>query len=193
MLLVLDNFEQVRGAAEAVVALSERCVSLKVLVTSRARLRVYGELEYPLPPLSLPKPPWPEAERLAQYDAVRLFIDRARAVQPDFHVTNESAPAVAEICTRVDGIALAVELAAARIKLLTPEALLARLDQRLKLLVGGPRDRPARQQTLRGTIEWSYALLGAEQQALFRNLSVFVGGFSLDGGGRRVADCCSGS
>jgi predicted ATPase/class 3 adenylate cyclase len=181
MLLVLDNFEQIRGAAEAVVALSERCVSLKVLVTSRARLRVYGELEYPLPPLSLPKAPWPEPERLAQYDAVRLFIDRARAAQPDFHVTNESAPAVAEICTRLDGIALAIELAAARIKLLTPDALLARLDQRLKLLVGGPRDRPARQQTLRGTIDWSYALLGAEQQALFRNLSVFVGGFSLDG------------
>ncbi len=136
------------------------CPGLKILVTSRAALRLRAEREFPVPPLALPdlRSPLP-AEQLSQYEAVRLFVERAVAVRPDFAVTNENAPAVAEICHRLDGLPLAIELAAARSKILGPDALLARLGQRLKVLTGGPRDLPARQQTLRGAIAWSHDLL----------------------------------
>ncbi len=160
LLLVLDNFEQVVEAAPDVAALLAACPQLAVLVTSRIALRLRGEHEYAVPPLALPDPAHlPPPEGLSQYESVRLFIDRAVAVKADFAVTNANAPAVAEICARLDGLPLAIELAAARIRLLPPEALLARLGERLKLLTGGPRDLPARQQTLRAAIGWSYDLL----------------------------------
>jgi predicted ATPase/class 3 adenylate cyclase len=181
LLLVLDNFEQVIGAAPAVTELLVVAPGLKVLATSRAPLGLYGEHEFPVPPLTLPdlKSP-PPLERLTQYEAVRLFVDRARAVKPDFSITNESAPAVAEICVRLDGLPLAIELAAARIKMLPPKAMLQRLSSRLKLLTGGARDLPERQRTLRGAIEWSYALLDEGEQVLFARLAVFSGGRTLE-------------
>jgi predicted ATPase/class 3 adenylate cyclase len=181
MLLVLDNLEQVLGAAPAVTELLAGAPSLKVLATSRTSLRLYGEHEFPVPPLTLPdlKRP-PPLERLTQYEAVGLFVERARAVKPDFSITNESAPAVAEICVRLDGLPLAIELAAARIKMLPPRAMLQRLSSRLKLLTGGARDLPERQRTLRATIEWSFALLDAGEQLLFGRLSVFSGGRTLE-------------
>ena len=189
LLLLLDNFEQVVEAAPQVNALLEAASQLKVLVTSRVPLKVQGEKEYPVPPLSLPDPKrLPPLERLAQYESVRLFIERATDVKPDFQVNNENAPAVAEICARLDGLPLAIVLAAARIRLLSPQAMLTRLQShvlsgregRLKLLTGGSRDLPARQQTLRGTIEWSYDLLSDDEKKLFRRLSVFVGGRTLE-------------
>src|SRR5918995_555477 len=181
MLLVLDNFEQVLGAAPAVTELLAGAPGLKVLATSRAPLGLYGEHEFPVPPLTLPdlKRP-PPLERLTQYEAVGLFVERARAVKPDFKVTNESAPAVAEICVRLDGLPLAIELAAARIKMLSPKAMLQRLGNRLKLLTGGARDLPERQRILRATIEWSYALLDEGEQLLFGRLAVFSGGRTLE-------------
>ena len=177
VLLLLDNFEQVAEAAAAIAALLAACPRLRVLVTSRAPLRVRGEHEYGVPPLGVPDlahlPPLPA---LARYEAVRLFVERAQQVKADFAVSAETAPAVAEICVRLDGLPLAIELAAARIRLLPPPALLHRLSSRLTVLVGGPRDLPTRQQTLRGTIDWSYGLLPREEQALFARLSVFAGG-----------------
>ena len=188
LLLVLDNFEQVVDAAPDVAALLVTSPQLAVLVTSRIALRLRGEHEYAVPPLALPDPHHlPPLDRLSQYEAVRLFIDRAVAVQADFAVTNATAPAVAEICVRLDGLPLAIELAAARTRLLPPEALLARLDQRLKLLTGGPRDLPARQQTLRAAIGWSYALLDLAAQQLFRRLAVFQGGCTLEA----VSEVCN--
>jgi predicted ATPase/class 3 adenylate cyclase/Tfp pilus assembly protein PilF len=180
LVLVLDNFEQILGAAPAVTELLAVAPDLKVLATSRAPLGLYGEHEFPVPPLTLPdlKSP-PPLERLTQYEAVGLFVERARAVRPDFEVTNESAPAVAEICVRLDGLPLAIELAAARIKMLPPKAMLQRLSSRLKLLTGGARDLPERQRTLRATIEWSYALLDEGEQLLFARLAVFSGGRTL--------------
>ena len=134
-----------------------------------------------MPPLGLPDPAHlPEIASLSQYEAVALFVERARAVKADFALTDANAPAVAEICVRLDGLPLAIELAAARAKLLSPQALLARLEQRFDLLTGGPRDLPARQQTLRATIDWSYDLLGPDEQALFARLAVFVGGCTLE-------------
>ncbi len=181
ILLLLDNFEQVLDAAQLVAELLAAAHRLKVLVTSRAALHLYGEHEFAVPPLALPdRGSMPTLERLAQYEAVRLFIDRAQAIKSDFAVTNANAPAVAKICYRLDGLPLAIELAAARIKLFPPEALLARLSNRLTLLTGGPRDLPARQQTLRSTIDWSYDLLSPQAQALFRRLGVFVGGCTLE-------------
>jgi predicted ATPase/class 3 adenylate cyclase len=181
LLLVLDNFEQLLPAAPLLADLLATAPGLKLLVTSRAVLRVYGEHEFHVPPLELPDPRnLPPADRLSQYEAVRLFIERAQAVQPEFVVSNENAPAVAEICHRLDGLPLAIELAAARIRLLPPQAMLARLEHRLRLLTGGARDLPARQQTLRGAIAWSYDLLDAGEQTLFQRLAVFVGGCSLE-------------
>ncbi|MBI3973469.1 MAG: adenylate/guanylate cyclase domain-containing protein [Chloroflexi bacterium] len=181
LLLVLDNFEHVLGAAPDVASLLAACPQLKVLVTSRAVLRLYGEHEFRVPPLQLPDPKRrPPVERLAQCEAVRLFVERAQAVKADFALTEENAPAVTEICQRLDGLPLAIELAAARIRLLTPPAILARLERRLPLLTGGARDLPVRQQTLRGAIAWSYDLLDPGQKALFRRLSVFVGGCTLE-------------
>ncbi|HMA38288.1 MAG TPA: adenylate/guanylate cyclase domain-containing protein [Chloroflexia bacterium] len=180
LLLVLDNFEQLIPAAAGMGALLAAAPGLKLLVSSRTPLHVYGEQIFPVSPLAQPDPAHlPSLERLTEYAAVRLFIAQATAHKPDFAVTNANAPAVAAICARLDGLPLAIELAAARIRLLTPEMLLARLDHRLALLTGGPRDRSARQQTLRGAIAWSYDLLAPAEQALFRRLGVFAGGGTL--------------
>jgi predicted ATPase len=184
VLLVLDNFEQVVLAGPIVVELLEVSPRLKVLVTSRMLLRVRGEKELPVMPLEVPERRRSlDAERLSQYASVELFIQRAQAVKPGFEITNESAPAVAEICYRLDGLPLAIELAAARIRILTPQALLTRLEHRLDVLRGGPRDLPARQQTLRSAIDWSHNLLDDQAKRLFRRLSVFVGGWTLDAAG----------
>jgi predicted ATPase/DNA-binding CsgD family transcriptional regulator len=181
LLLVLDNFEQVVVAAPPVADLLGACPGLKVLVTSRVRLRVSGEREYPVPPLSLPvAEATSPGEETTSSEAVRLFFDRALAVKPDLALTAETAPAVAEICRRLDGLPLAIELAAARVKVLSPTALQARLERRLPLLVGGGQDLPARQQTMRAAIGWSHDLLAPDEQALFRRLAVFIGGFTLE-------------
>ena len=181
MLLLLDNFEQVVSAAEQVATLLVACPQLKVLVTSREVLHVRAEHEFVVPPLALPDPKQlPDLTVLSQYASVALFILRAQAVKPDFQMTSANARAIVEICARLDGLPLAIELAAARMKLLTPQALLARLGQRLQVLTGMSRDVPARQQTLRNTIEWSYNLLNEQEQRLFRQLSVFVGGCTLE-------------
>jgi len=181
LLLALDNFEQVIAAAPLVAEVLEAAPHLKILVTSRASLQIYGECEYPVPPLALPNPSrLPPLDRLTQYEAVRLFIERARAVKPDFMATDENAPAIAEICVRLDGLPLAIELAAVRIKVLTPAALLVRLSRRLHMLTGGARNLPARQQTLRDAIAWSHELLPEAEQALFARLAVFVGGCTLE-------------
>ncbi len=189
MLLILDNFEQVTDAAPRVSELLGAAPGLAVLSTSRSALGVYGEREYPVPPLAVPDLGGPASpESLGQYEAVALFIERAVAVKPSFTVTNENAPAVAEISARLDGLPLAIELAAARINVLTPQAMLTRLGHRLNLLSGGGRDRPERQQTLRGAIDWSYDLLDEGERALFRRLSVFSGGARLDA----IESVCSG-
>lgn len=181
MLLVLDNFEHVIAASPQVSQLLAICPYLKVLVTSRLPLRVSGEHEYPVLPLTLPDPRHlPSLKQMTQYEAVRLFIERAVAIRPDFQVTNENAPAIAEICARLDGLPLAIELAAARIRLFPPQALLNRLSSRLALLTGGGKDLPARQQTLRGTIEWSYDLLEEGEKQLFHRMSVFQGGRTFE-------------
>src|SRR6266849_1667335 len=181
VLLLLDNFEQVASAALEVADLLTVCPRLKVLMTSREMLHVRAEREFAVPVLRVPDPKHlPDLVTLSQYEAVALFISRARAVKPDFQVTHVNAPALAEICVRLDGLPLAIELAAARSKLLPPQALLARLGHRLEVLTSGARDAPARQQTLRNTVAWSYDLLTSEEQRLFRRLSVFVGGCTLE-------------
>ena len=182
LLLVLDNFEQVLGAAPLVGELLAVCPGLKALVTSRAVLHVNGEHDFPVPPLMLPnRQPPPSFEDLTRCEAVRLFVERSRAVKLDFAVTNENAPTIAEICHRLDGLPLAIELAAARVRLLPPRAMAARMARALPLLTGGARDLPARQQTLRDTVAWSYELLDSAEQQLFRRLAVFVGGCTLEG------------
>ena len=181
LLLVLDNFEQVVDAAVQVADLLASCPKLKVIVTSRMALHVQAEQEFAVPPLAVPDPKHvSDLVALSHYEAVALFIQRAQAVKSEFYVSNANAPAVAEICVRLDGLPLAIELAAARIKVLPPQALLARLGQRLAVLTSGAHDVPARQQTLRNTIEWSYQLLQASEQRLFRRLSIFVGGCTLE-------------
>jgi predicted ATPase/class 3 adenylate cyclase len=181
LLLLLDNFEQLLAGAPSLAVLLAAAPNLKLLVTSRAPLRLAAEQEYAVQPLDLPDAEHlPEAAALSQYEAVALFVQRARAMRADFEVTNQNATAVAEICVRLDGLPLAIELAAARVRALTPQALLPRLEQRLKLLTGGPLDAPARQQTLRGAIDWSYTLLSEPQQRLLSRLSVFVGGCDLE-------------
>jgi predicted ATPase len=181
MLLMLDNFEQVLGAAPTATGLLAGAPGLNVLATSRAPLGLYGEKEYAVPPLSVPDVKHlPDLKNLSQYEAVRLFIERAKSAKADFEVTDENAPALAEICVRLDGLPLAIELAAARIKMLPPKAMLQRLTSRLKLLTGGARDLPERQRTLRATIEWSFALLDEGEQLLFGRLAVFSGGRTLE-------------
>jgi predicted ATPase len=181
ILLLLDNFEQVVDAAPVVADLLATAPGSKVLVTSRIRLNLRGEHEFPVPPLKLPDlAQLPSVERLSQYEAIRLFIERAQVARASFAINNENAPAVAEICHRLDGLPLAIELAAARVRLLSPQAMLTRLSSRLKLLTGGAQDLPARQQTLRNTIDWSYSLLNEDEQTLFARLAVFVGGFTLE-------------
>src|SRR5579864_4407160 len=181
LLLLLDNFEQVITAAVQVAELLASCPKLKIIVTSRVVLHVQAEREFALPPLSVPNPKHlPDLVTLSQYEAVALFIQRAQTVKLDFQVTNANAPAVAGICARLDGLPLAIELAAARAKFFAPQALLTRLEQGLAMLTGGARDLPARQQTLHNTLQWSYDLLTKEEQRLFRWLSVFVGGCTLE-------------
>ena len=181
MLLVLDNFEQLLPAAAYVGEILKGAPAVKVLTSSRAALRVYGEQEFPVPPLGIPELSAKlSLEALGQYESVKLFIERAVAVKPDFSVTNENAPAVAGIASLVDGLPLAIELAAARIRLLTPQAMLTRLQNRIGELGGGARDLPERQQTLRGAIAWSYDLLDPGSQRLFARFAVFVRGGSLD-------------
>ncbi len=180
-LLVVDNFEQVLTAGPVVVDLLAACPQLAALVTSRAALQVSGEHIYPVPPLSLPDHTDAAVpDDVTSSEAVRLFIERARAVNPDFAVTDANAPVLAEVCRRLDGLPLAIELAAAHSRLLPPQALLARLESRLQLLKGGSRDLPTRQQTLRATIDWSYALLEPDEQALLARLAAFAGGCTLE-------------
>jgi predicted ATPase len=182
MLFLLDNFEHLVQAAPIVAELLAMSPHLKILVTSRAALHVYGEHEFPVPPLALPDSrSMPSVDVLSQYPAVALFVQRAVAAKPDFELNRENAPAVTEICARLDGLPLAIELAAARVKVLSPSSLLTRLASRLQLLTGGARDLPQRQQTLRAAMDWSYDLLNAAEQKLFRRLSVFVGGCNLEG------------
>jgi predicted ATPase/class 3 adenylate cyclase len=189
LLLVLDNFEQVMDGSELVAALLAHCPRLLILATSRERLNVRGERELPLPPLELPAPRQsavvsglqlpPTVEEVRQSPAVQLFVARAQATKPGFNVTEENAQFIAEICRRLDGLPLAIELAAARVRLLSPQALLERFDRRLDVLSRGARDLPSRQQTMRHTIAWSYDLLDDAEQQLFARLAVFVGGATL--------------
>jgi predicted ATPase/class 3 adenylate cyclase len=180
LLLVADNFEQVTDAGPVVEELLAAAPGLTVLVTSRAPLSLRGEQELVVPPLTLPGPgPTPDLEAIGRVEAVRLFTERAQAVRPGFELTEQNAPAVAEIATRLDGLPLAIELAATRTKVLTPAQLLPRLQRRLTLLTGGARTLPDRQRTLRGAIAWSYDLLAAPERRLFARLSVFAGGWTL--------------
>jgi predicted ATPase/DNA-binding XRE family transcriptional regulator len=192
-LLLLDNFEHVAPAAPAVAAILAHCPRVTLLVTSRAPLRLRGEHEFPVAPLAVPAPERSTLQTdLRGYSAIRLFVERTQAVDPTFVLSSANAPAVAEISRRLEGLPLAIELAAARTRTLPPAALLARLSDRFGLLTEGPVDAPARQRTLRATIDWSYDLLGPEERDLFRHLSVFVGGFTLEAaervGGRRTGD-----
>src|SRR2546429_1125078 len=182
VLLVLDNFEQLLpDAAGLPASLLQASPKLKVIVSSRAALRSYGEQEFPVEPLALPDPKTsPSLEMLSQFEAVKLFLERALAAKPDFHATNENAPAIAGICERVDGLPLAIELAAARIKLFSPQALYARLEKSLDALGSGARDLPGRQQTLAGAIAWSYELLDPALQRLVARFSVFARGAGLE-------------
>jgi predicted ATPase/DNA-binding CsgD family transcriptional regulator/DNA-binding XRE family transcriptional regulator len=181
LLLLLDNFEQVAAAAPSLVELLSACLHLKIMVTSRAVLHVRGERTFPVWPLRLPDPLHPAVnEVVARAGAVALFVERAREIHPDFALTQETAPLVADICRRLDGLPLAIELAAARLKLFSLAVLKVRLEHRLQLLTGGPQDLPERQQTLRNTLQWSYDLLSEPEQRLFRVLSVFAGGCTLE-------------
>ncbi len=181
MLLVLDSFEQVTEAAPVVGDLLSAAPWLKVLVTSRALLRVRGEHVYRVPPLALPESKdLPPLEQLTQIEAIQLFVQRAQAVKADFAITDENARAVAEICQRLDGLPLAIELAAARVRVLPPQKMLLQLGGRFRLLTGGARDLPTRHQTLNAAIDWSHDLLDDQEKTLFRRLAVFVGGCTLE-------------
>jgi non-specific serine/threonine protein kinase len=180
LLLVLDNFEQVTGAAPLLANLLRACPRLKLLVSSRILLRLSGERSVAVPPLALPGDASPSLDQVAGVEAVRLFVQRAEAANANFALTEENAAAVAAICRRLDGLPLAIELAASRSAVLAPAALLARLEPRLPLLTGGPRDQPARLRTMRDAIAWSNDLLAPEDRALLRRLAVFAGGFDLD-------------
>jgi predicted ATPase/Tfp pilus assembly protein PilF len=195
LLLVLDNFEHVTEAADDVAELVAAAARMKVLVTSRAVLRIRSEQEFPVAPLSVPDArARGSAEGSIRFGAIQLFVARARAVKPDFALTDENASTVAEICARLDGLPLAIELAAARTRVLSPASILERLGKRLQLLTGGPRDLPARQQTLRSAIDWSYGLLTEPERSLFRRLSVFRGGArfeaieAISGAGQSLED-----
>ena len=182
LLLILDNFEQLEAGAPLVGSLLAGAPRLTILVTSREVLHLRGEQEYAVPPLGLPNlASLPPLDVLSQYDAVALFIQRAQQARPDFAVDNANAPAVAAICTRLDGLPLAIELAAARTKVLTPDAILGRLQKSLSLLTSTSRDLSERQRTLRGAIDWSYDLLDETERVLFRRLGIFVGGCTIEG------------
>jgi predicted ATPase/DNA-binding CsgD family transcriptional regulator len=181
VLLVLDNVEQVVDAAPRLAEVLSACAGVKALVTSRAPLRLRGERVLPIPPLPVPDPTnMPAPETLSDYAAVEIFVQRAREMRPDFLLDRDNAAAVAGICRHLDGLPLGIKLAAARVHVLSPAALLARLARRLPLLTGGARDLPARQRTMRDAIAWSHDLLEPEEQALFRRLAVFAGGFDLE-------------
>src|SRR5436190_3976587 len=183
LLLLIDNFEHVIEGSSVIPQLLESAPQVKILVTSREALRVSGEQEYAVPPMALPILEGSSIAEIEQSEAVTLFQQRATMIRPDFLLTEDNIPVVAEICVRLDGLPLAIELAAARCKLLTPQAMLARLSSRLNTLntlTGGSRDAPARQQTLRSTIEWSYNLLDDSEKILFARLAVFLGGRSLE-------------
>ena len=180
VLLLLDNFEQVMAAAPLVSDLLAASPGLRVMVTSREALRLSGEHEYSVPPLSLPPVEAPSLQTVSDSEAVSLFVQRVQQLLPRFTLNADNAQAIAEICRRLDGLPLAIELAAARCKLLPPQVLLTRLDSRLTVLAGGPRDAPARQRTLRATLEWSFELLDDDERTLFTRLAVFRGGCSLD-------------
>ncbi len=188
VLLLLDNFEHVAPAAPFLADLLATCPGVILLVTSRTALHVRGEQEFPVAPLALPRldlaPAHPQpvetVENLAQVASIILFVQRAQAIIPDFALTSENASVIAEICRRVDGLPLTIELAAARVQLFSPQALLARLERVLPLLTGGPLDMPERQKTLRDTIAWSYELLQPDVQALFRHLAIFVSSCTLE-------------
>jgi predicted ATPase len=180
LLLLFDNFEQIIEAASTVADLIATAPGIKVLVTSRIPLELRGEHEYPVPPLGLPPDFIQHPPEILEYDAVALFRQQAKAVRPRFEITSENFRAVTEICHRLDGLPLAIEIAAARIKMLTPQALLKRLDQSMKVLVGRAKDLPERQQTLRKTIDWSFELLDPEVQTMFAHLGIFAGGFTLE-------------
>ena len=180
-LLVLDNFEQLVEAGSVLVALLSNCPHLKILVTSRAVLRVQGEYEFVVPPLALPDlAHLPDSQALEHVAAVALFIQRAHLVQRNFHLSASNAPIVARICCYLDGIPLALELAAVRLKILSPQSLLSRLEKRMEVLTSGEDDLPARQQTLRNTLIWSYDLLNVNERWLFRYMAAFDGGCSLE-------------
>jgi predicted ATPase/DNA-binding CsgD family transcriptional regulator len=181
LLLLLDNFEQITAAAPAVAELLAGCPDLTVLATSRASLQISGEFEYPVAPLQiLELPGTPTLEDLGRSDAVRLFVMRSQSVKPDFALTEENGPAIIDVCRRLDGLPLAIELAAARVKVLSPDSLRVRLTHPLPLLTGGGRELPVHQQTMRSTIAWSYDLLSPIEQQFFRYLAVFSGGFTLE-------------
>jgi predicted ATPase/DNA-binding CsgD family transcriptional regulator len=180
-LLILDNFEHVVAAADMVADLLPAMPALKILVTSRAPLRLIGEQEYAVPPLTLPDTERPlSLSELAHNEAVALFLQRGRGVKADLALTSENAGAIVDLCRRLDGLPLAIELAAARCKVLAPEALLARLEHRFRLLTDGPVDAPPRQRTMHAAVGWSYELLSRAEQSLFRRLAVFAGGFTLE-------------
>jgi predicted ATPase/class 3 adenylate cyclase len=179
LLLILDNFEQVAAGASVIEDLLASTTRLRMLVTSRMVLRVYGEQEFEVPPFDVPEPER-GTEELSRSDGVLLFVDRARAVKPDFELTDATASAIAAIVAKLDGLPLAIELAASRVRVLTPKAILSRLDQRLSLRAGSARGRPERQQTLRAAIEWSYDLLTEHERRVFARLSVFPGGCSIE-------------
>jgi predicted ATPase/DNA-binding XRE family transcriptional regulator len=180
-LLLLDNFERLLEAGPPLARLLAACPRLKVLVTSRVVLRLQGEHNYEVPTLTLPPTEYRPFREVDRYEGIHLFAERARAARSEFRITTENAPAVIELCRRLDGLPLAIELAAARVSLLPPEAMLARLGNRLALLTGGARDLPDRQRTLRATLDWSYDLLDEEERLLFARLAVFVGGWTLEG------------
>ncbi|HEX5166938.1 MAG TPA: TIR domain-containing protein [Thermomicrobiales bacterium] len=181
LLLILDNLEQVIDAAPQIAGLLAVATKLRVLATSRSPLQLAGEQEYPVVPLSVPDlANESDLEEMARADAVQLFALRAQLIRPEFQVSEDNVAAIAEICVRLDGLPLAIELAASRLRMMSPQALLDRLDRRLPLLAGGRRDLPDRQQTLRSTIDWSHELLQPDEQALLRRLSVFAGGWTLE-------------
>jgi predicted ATPase/class 3 adenylate cyclase/uncharacterized protein HemY len=181
ILLILDNFEQIANSSSMLTDFLRYCPRLKFMITSRVALRLYGEQEYAVPPMTLPDPRRHiSIEELAKNEAIQLFMDRAKAVKSDFDLTEENAAAVVQICRRLDGLPLALELAAVRIRLLPPKSMLVRLESRLKLLTGGAKNLPARQQTLRAAIDWSYDLLNEQDRMLFRRMSIFVGGATFE-------------
>ena len=189
ILLVIDNFEQVIAAAPNMAELLSVAAKLKMLITSRTVLHLSSERECVVPPLSFPADvSQVSLDELSNYEAIKLFVERARNAKSNFALQEENARSVTEICVRLDGLPLAIELAAARVKILSPQMILTKLENSLKLLTGGARDLPARQQTMRGAVKWSYELLSEDEKKLFRRLAVFAGGFTIESAEAVCAD-----